>query len=180
MNTNIPLDSQDLIFRVLCYFIERAESGELDDIVAAGFSGEDISLLRQMTVADVVRLSATHGLVEVRVDTAKLERSQAALANQKIETEQFAYLAQAGAPATFLADLFRVTKEEAQTHLSILDIARPSGRPAMPDTTKRDQIHQWWADHQETPVRQRWIDLHKQWPLYTIATLYAVVNEFNL
>jgi hypothetical protein len=176
----LTVDAPDLILRVLCYVIELAEAGDMDAVVGAGFSAEAISNLRRTTGPDLLRVAATQGLVDVRIHTQRLSMGLMAIADQKAIAHQLAYLARAGASATILTRLFRISIDEAQAHLCAMGITRPVGRPTLPDNATRDQIHAWWADHNDTPARQRWIELHQTWPAYSVSSLYAVVNEFNL
>lgn len=178
--TFMKLNSADLAFRVLCHAIELAETGEADDVLALGLSAEDVASLRQMTVADISRISATQAMVEIRINPSRLRSAVAALTNAKRVSVQITYLARAGAPATLLAELFRITVDEAQAHMAVLGMPRQAGRPPMPTTKVRDEIHAWWATNQKTPVCQRWMDLHQEWPDLSLATLNAVVNEFTV
>ena len=178
--SRIGIDSPDLGFRVLCYLIELAESGELDPLIQAGFSAETLSALRQMPVSEINRMAGMLGLFDLGVNVPRITAALAARMGLRADSEDLTYLAKAGATAVMLAECFRITIRDAEAHLRTLTPSRRSGRPSMPDGGTRDAIHQWWAVQQSLPPRQRWIALHQHWPNYSLASLYAVINEFNL
>ncbi len=178
--SRIGIDSQDLSFRVLCYFIELAESGETDQLIAAGFSQETILALRQMTVSDLTSLSSSVGLMAVLVNVPRIESAMTARSQRLNDSHDLAYLVRAGATALLLTEIFRISLVEAEAHLLVLQADKRSGRPNMPDTDTRDAIHRWWAANQSMLVRQRWMALHQAWPQFSLASLYAVINEFNV
>lgn len=179
--SQINIDSQDLGFRVLCYLIELAESGEIDQLIAAGFSPEIISALRQMTVNDVSSLAGTMGMMSLLINVTRFESAITARTRRINESQELTYFARAGATALLLSEVFRISLSEAEAHLTTLTtVDKRSGRPSMPDVSTRDAIHQWWAASQSIPTRQRWIALHKKWPQFSLASLYAVINEFNV
>jgi len=178
--SRIVIDSQDLGFRVLCYLIELAETGELDQLLKAGFSPDTLSALRQMSVSEVTSVAGMLGLFELGVHVPRIEAAMSARMGMRSASEDLAYLAKAGATAVMLAEIFRITLEEAEAHLVTLTSPKRPGRPSMPDDDTRDAIHMWWAAHQSMPLRQRWIALHQHWPRFSLASLYAVINEFNM
>lgn len=179
--SRIDIDSQDLSFRVLCYLIELAESGEIDQLIAAGFSPETISTLRQMTVNDLSSLADTVGMVSLLLNVPRFASAISARTRRINDSQDLTYLARAGATALLLSEIFRISLTEAEAHLAtLMTTDKRSGRPSMPDVGTRDAIHQWWAVNQSMPTRQRWIALHKKWPQFSLASLYAVINEFNM
>ncbi len=179
--SQIGIDSQELGFKILCYVIELAESGEIEQLIAAGFSSETISALRQMTVSDLNSLATNaFGMMALVINVPRFESAMAARSRRLNESQDLAYLAKAGATAILLSEIFRITLAEAEAHLATLTTEKRSGRPSMPDAATRDAIHQWWATNQSLPLRQRWIALHQNWPQFTLASLYAVINEFNV
>lgn len=178
--SRIGIDSQDLGFKVFCYLIELAESGEIDQLVAAGFSPETISALRQMTVSDLNSLASSVGMMSLVINVPRFESAMAARSRRINESQDLAYLAKAGATALLLSEIFRISLAEAEAHLATLTTEKRTGRPSMPDAATRDAIHQWWAVNQSLPTRRRWIALHKTWPQFSLASLYAVINEFNV
>ena len=79
--SRIGIDSPDLGFRVLCYLIELAESGELDPLIQAGFSAETLSALREMPVGEINRMAGTLGLFDLGVNVPRITAALAARMN---------------------------------------------------------------------------------------------------
>lgn len=134
--SQINIDSQDLGFRVLCYLIELAESGEIDQLIAAGFSPEIISALRQMTVNDVSSLAGTMGMMSLLINVTRFESAITARTRRINESQELTYFARAGATALLLSEVFRISLSEAEAHLTTLTtVDKRSGRPSMPDVS---------------------------------------------
>jgi hypothetical protein len=179
---SISIDSHNLGFLILCYLIEQAESGDVDQLVQTGFSADILTALRRMPVSELSRVAGTLRVFEVLVDVNRIEEAMRSRLGLRSTAEDLAYLARAGATAVILAEVFRITVDEAEIHLSTLSTSKRRGRPSMPDDHLRETIQHWWADankNGESTLRHRLINLHKQWPMYSVASLYAVINEFN-
>ncbi len=179
MNSRITIDSHDIGFGILCYLIELTETGDLDQLVEAGFTTEFLSTLRRLPVNEVSRVAGMLGVFEAVVNVSRIESAITARLGIRSMSDDIHYLAKAGATAAMLCDIFRFSTEEAQMHLATVVPIRKGGRPKMPDNDTRDAIHQWWSTNSGLSLRQRYIALHKAWPTFSVASLHAVINEFN-
>ena len=57
----------------------------------------------------------------------------------------------------------------------------PRGRPPLPDPDTRDRIHARWHALRDTDLHpaERYLALVKDYPGFTLASLHAVVHEFE-
>lgn len=174
----MEMNNNDIAFHLICHLIEMVEAGEM--VEEAGLNSEQIMALRSATVADLKRIAVMQGLVTIQFDPRKVGQAIYASRSRQEASDDLCYLARAGASAAILSEIMRISLDEAGAHIEALGVVRTPGRPSMPNADIRDAIHQWWSTNLHLAVRDRWIGLHKCWPDYTVATLYAVINEFNI
>lgn len=174
--TSIPLNQQ-----LLTHLIELAEAGEFAQLTDAGLSPELINALRTKNIGDILRIAGSVGVFSVSINVPRLDAAVRTCDQLQQDSQDVADLVRAGATALFLSEVFRIPLREAEIHCQFLPSAfARAGRPSMPGVDEREDIQAWWHTHSQTPLRQRWIELHKSWPDYSIPALCAVINEFNV
>lgn len=177
----IPITSQSLLLLVLAYIIDQIESGDTEALIEAGMLPEHLMRLRQCTMADLNQVAQATGVAVVQVDAGRLMTTLAARDRRQQQSEDLAQLAKAGAPTNLLSKLFGISQGEADSHVAALGILRKRGRVVLPPVSVRDQIHQWWAVNpfSDLPQEKRWLACHEAFPDYSVAVLFATVNEFE-
>ena len=93
-----------------------------------------------------------------------------------------------GAINSMLAELFHMSANAVKAKRKEFDHDNPSTgkrrRPPMPEVAVREQIHQSWyalrqGNERLPPKMQDYRALHEAFSSQSLATLYAVVNEFD-
>lgn len=179
----IALDDENLRFLALTMLLSRLEHGDLVALREAGMNDSQMQRLRTMRVSEMVRLCSIKSLkIGIAVDEGSLDHAMQMvhrISEELLLLEQF--LAR-HAPLSMLTELFGVQSGDLALHRKILCKQPKRGRPALPDQDLRDRIHMQWHDlkRQDMHEAQRYLALSERFPELSMATLYAVVNEFGV
>ncbi|EKD99093.1 MAG: hypothetical protein ACD_23C00136G0001, partial [uncultured bacterium] len=82
-------------------------------------------------------------------------------------------------PAGMMMDLFRIGLKELIHHRRVLGVNCKNGRPKLPDEATQIKIYKAWKSLKHPNIRQKYLDLHNQFPEVPIAVLYAISVEFS-
>ena len=181
--TLIEIVDDTLRMALLCHFIIKAEEGG-SELLEAGLTDEDVTILRSLTASSLVRVSdAIKRVVKVHIDVPGLLYAVRTVNAANEQSEQIVTLLEGGAPAAMMRQLFpnvaRKVLDEFQ-RIVTAKMGRSRGRPRMPEADDRDQIHKTLAELEkvESNAPNRWIQLRKHVPQFNFAGLYSVYNEF--
>lgn len=143
-------------------------------------------LLSAHEIAQLARLGKPE--LTVTFDPASLQRALQTMRHVQNMDDQLRYFLTYGATNSMLAELFHMSANAVKAKRKVFDIENPTverrRRPPMPYVAVREQIHQkWYATRQGNellpPKMQDYRVLHEAFPQQSLATLYAVVNEFD-
>lgn len=182
----LAIDDEGLLRAVLDYFVRLLSEGELQVLLDAGLSAEQLDRLRTLSVRDALQLVDLDLGCSIHVDGRQFGKALCQYSDLLITKTRIEYYVQHRAPASLMLQLFHVGNVELRDMRAALcpsDKAPGSGRPEMPTADEeRERIHLAWVEIFEAPAideRDRYISLHKKFPNYTIAALHAVVHEFD-
>ena len=143
----------------------------------------------QLSVHEIAQL-AKLGKPELSVtfDADSLRHALQTMRHVQNMDEQLRYFLIHGATNSMLAELFHMSANAVKAKRKVFDNDNPSSekrrRPPMPAVAEREKIHHsWYAQRQGSeqlaPKMQDYRALHAAFPAQSLATLYAVVNEFD-
>jgi hypothetical protein len=184
--TPAPLSVTNVATRaaILQEIARRIEAADLEELLTAGIDGETIDRFRALRNGDAQHLAgACAGLFAVVVDAARFRWLLDVAEERYRASELLEYFVQHGATLAMIRVLLRPARGMVESYFANLKPLRARGRPSLPDGRCRDRIHVAWADLRKEfpalPERERLVELHRQFPSFTLATLYSVLNEFN-
>jgi hypothetical protein len=179
----IALDDPHQRLLVLSVLLARLEQGVPDDAADTGLSGRLVERLRGLRATELIRLAAIkHLRIGIRLDPASLDYALCTLDRLNSENILLERCISHQAPRALLAELFgpqAVTL--AMRHRLRQGEPAPRGRPPLPDPDTRDRIHTRWHALQHTDLHpaERYLVLAEDYPGFTLASLHAVVHEFE-
>jgi hypothetical protein len=167
----------------LSVLLARLEQDELAEAADTGLSAPLLERLRGLPATELVRLAAIkHLRIGIRLDPASLDYALRILDRLNAESRLLERCIAHQAPRALLAELFgpqAVTL--AIRHRLRQGESAPRGRPPLPDPDTRDRIHARWHALQATALHaaERYLALAEDYPELTLASLHAVVHEFE-
>ena len=182
----IPLDDPHqrlLALSVLLARLEQGEPGALSEAADTGLSNPLMERLRGLRATELIRLAAIkHLRIGIRLDPSSLDYALRTLDRLNSESRLLESCIAHQAPRALLAELFgpqAVTL--AIRHRLRQGEPAPRGRPPLPDPDTRDRIHTRWHALQEVTLHpaERYLALAEDYPGLTLASLHAVVHEFE-
>lgn len=179
----IALDDPHQRLLALSVLLSQLEQGMPDDAADIGLSGQLAERLRGLRATEIIRLAAIkHLKIGIRLDPASLEYALSTLDRLNSESRLLERCITHQAPRALLAELFgpqAVTL--AIRHRLRQGEPAPRGRPPLPDPDTRDRIHASWHALQHTDLHpaERYLVLAEDYPGFTLASLHAVVHEFE-
>lgn len=125
--------------------------------------------------------------LSVTFDSTSLQRSLQTLRHVQGVEAQLQYFLQHGATNSMLAELFHISANAAKAKRKAYEAVHPvegkRRRPSMPNSATREKIHHVWyalrGAATQPPKPQDYRSLHDTFPALSLASLYAVVNEFD-
>ena len=178
----IPIRSEQLRYALLSHLIHLLDTGELQTLLEAGLSPDILDTLRAASARDLASIAGMPQLdVRIHFDPATLEaayRRHCAITEMRQLME---YHVMHGAQPPLLVHLFKMTLAEIQQQRALLcPDPPPRGRPALPDPSVREAVHNAWSTVRCTcPPQRQFVELHRAFPDHSIATLWHVVHEFD-
>lgn len=178
----IPIKSEQLRVALLSHLIHLLDMGEVEALLRAGFSPDILETLRTASVRDLNAIAGMPQLdVSVHFDPAMLEtayRRHEAIT----ETRQLMeYHVRHGAHPQLLVHLFKMTMEQIREQRTLLcPEPQPRGRPPLPRPEVREAVQRAWPGIEDAfPAQRQFVELHRAFPEFSIATLWYVVHEFD-
>ena len=180
----IALEDPHQRLLALSVLLARLEQGEPADTDEAGLGVRLVERLRGLRATELVRLAAIkHLRIGIRLDPASLDYALRTLDRLNSESSLLERCIAHQAPRALLAELFgpqAVTL--AIRHRLRQGEPAPRGRPPLPAPDTRDRIHARWHALQEVALHpaERYLALAEDYPGFTLASLHAVVHEFEV
>lgn len=116
----------------------------------------------------------------VRFDRDKFAKAIYSASADSQKADNLNFLLNNGATRGMISDILGVTDSRIDRARDLLgQITAPRGRPSMPGVFEREQIHQAWAETSTLAHVERFRRLKERFPRWTLASLYATVNEFS-
>jgi Protein of unknown function (DUF2857) len=138
--------------------------------------------LRELSLADIERLAKNAALeLALRFDSDQLFWSLHTSNRKREERTLLEYFVRNGAPRTLIHRLFRTSKHQIQALRGSLQLPPPKGRPSLPCERVRDAITAAWSRLVTASDDERvaYYELHQLFQDFSLATLDAVVREFQ-
>ncbi len=180
----LPVRSEAARGALIQEMLARIEHGDLDPLLACGLDGHLIDRLRALRGGALHQvIGASRDVFAVALDPRHLRLILDALDGLQRADALLEYYVSHGASLAMIRALLRPGKGQLEAFLERLAGTRLRGRPALPATAVRDRIHAAWtalrAAHPKQAERETYVELHRAFPDQTLATLYAVLQEFR-
>lgn len=168
------------IFEIL---IEQAHNN-VDTLLSQGIDEQLIDRLRHVSLSDSKRAAQlASASIEVTLNEIHFDEALAQVTSERQIPKLQEYFVRNGATLDMISFMFRISVKEAKAARKHLLPCEKKGRPPMPDQFVRETIHQNWAlivkANPRSPTRDRLHTLHQSFPSHSLATLWAVINEFG-
>lgn len=197
----LSINDQTLCESILKYVITLTARGEYQQLGIHELTEDQLLSLDKLTKLSCVNLvnftQSGEPKISVTIDMESLKAGFNVIANFDSDSEiiqNLIYYIENGATKNMLYQLFQPPlKDEILEHwLSKLNVARKSGRSALPNTTTRTAIQDFYykviGAHKTKGMKA--VELakvtigalrvtHEHFNDISLATLYATVNEFN-
>jgi hypothetical protein len=172
---------------VMEHFVDQFET-RLDELLQQGVDPDLLDSMRNRPVRDFLRASQVSSLhLEVFMDGANLRHVFDCIEDVRKDKSLREYFVRHGASPDLLNKMFKMSRAEVIALREMLlgdGAAVHVGRPAMPTPMIREAIHKEWdvllKKEGDKPTRERLYLLHQEFAEYSIAALWAVVNEFGI
>lgn len=175
--SHLPISVQ---VAVIYHAVQTVESGNVDainNLIEMGFSPANLDQIRHLPAMELARLIRDdHPLVRVTVDSSRLDKAVQALSQSKKDAEMQDEFIRRGASASMMYQLFRMSRKQVSAQRALLCVAREDGRPSLPPEEAQHEIYRAWHSLTHRNIRQRYLDMHDQFPNVSLAVLYAVVG----
>ena len=180
----IALEDPHQRLLALSVLLARLEQGKLPEAAETGLSGRLMERLLGLRATELIRLAAIkHLRIGIRLDPASLDYALRTLDRLNSESSLLERCIAHHAPRALLAELFGPQAVAlAIRHRQRQGEPAPRGRPPLPDPETRDRIHARWhaLQHTEQHPAERYLALVEDYPGFTLASLHAVVHEFEV
>jgi Protein of unknown function (DUF2857) len=171
---------------LLEHMVEQLEAGgdDLDALLTAGVDPELLDLLRRRSARDFIAVAQMDLFVpSAFFDNDILKGCLQRIDSRRRDDELREYFVSHGAPMSMLNEVFKLSRDEARRLRTLLvPQGTHIGSPKMPAVQERQPIHEAWAQLERTQgstsLRERVYELHQRFPDFSIAALWATVNEF--
>lgn len=177
---NLPASIQSAVIH---HIIEQVESGDIDVIDSlskTGFTPQQIDKLRHLQASEIVRLICKNKqLIKVMGDADNLDKALIANSNEQIDSAMQVEFVRRGASSLMMMQLFNLNSRQLSKLRTLLCIETKNGRPKLPDDDTQFKIYKAWKSLKHPNIRQKYLDLHDQFPEVPIAVLYAISVEFS-
>lgn len=179
----MTLVGDQLRLLVLSSLVNRADAihrGQSE----AGVRPDQIEALRNLAASDLATLARMRDPeISVQIDPLALDHGLRALNYVRQRKEVIDYFIRNGATVSMLVALFKLAPTDVAKYRAILGV-NPGRRPRMPSSTQREAIcSRWFAirsgREQIAPTVDEYLALHREFDQLSLATLYAVINEFS-
>ena len=152
----------------------------------SGLSEEQVAELRALSSEELVKLSEMPDpRVAIEIDAGSFEHGLRQVDYLGKRSKQLEYVIRNGATSNMLSKLFRISSADVTLKRRLFSGTSSSlRRPAMPPHPVRERIVARWYEirkgKEREPVRaEDYEALHRDYPMHTFATLWAVVHEFD-
>lgn len=169
---------------ILSEITQLIEAAEIEELLACGIDGETLDRVRVLKGGEAQQLlDAANGLFAVSIDGPRFRWLLDTVEYQARAAALLEYYVTHGASLAMIRALLKPDRTVLAEYIAKISGPRPRGRPRLPDTATRDRIHAGWAAGRaaapKCPERERLVNLHREFPSYTLATLFSVLNEFK-
>src|SRR3954470_4988225 len=176
---------QQLRLLVLAQII-REMKGTGQGTLPGGLTEQQAIDLQALTSSELVKLSEmTEPRVAIQIDAGSLEHGLRQVDYLGKRSRQLEYFIRHGATSNMLTKLFHISSADVTLKRRLFSgTASSLRRPSMPPPPVRELIQQRWFEirkgkDREPERAEDYEELHLHFPLFTFATLYAVVHEFD-
>lgn len=144
-----------------------------------------LTRLRQLTTQELMQLlQSGYPKIDLQLDFSEIDHGLRAINDRRAREQRLDYFIVHGATTALVRQLFRLPVADIKARRRQLLGSHKQRRPQMPEARARDEIHAfWWARRkglkQTAPTIENFIELHQRFPQFNLATLYAVVSEFE-
>lgn len=183
----IVIRDQQLRLMLLAHLIrELQQNAQQHGPVPEGFTERQVAELQSLSSADLVKLAEMpEPRVAIQIDAGSLEHGLRQVDYLTKRSRQLEYFVRNGATSNMLTKLFKISSADVTLKRRLFSGTSSSlRRPAMPPHPVREQITTRWYEirkgKEREPLRADDYELlHREFPQYTFATLWAVVHEFD-
>lgn len=184
----LDLQCPTMRLMVLTHLIQQFE--ELDpsssvDFRPAGFDMSTIRRILSFSTSDLVRLAkiSRTSSIQIKVNTTNLVSDMNRYEHMRADNDAFDYFVRHGAPANLIMSLFAKSAADIKRAQFLQGVEPATGRPTMPTDDIRMEIWARWEKlrtgmNGPEMLREHYMQLHKEFHAFSIATLCAVIKTF--
>jgi hypothetical protein len=178
----MTLDGEQLRLLVLNSLVDCADGG-CGLRGQGGVRPDQIEALRNLAAGDLAALARMRDPeISFQIDPLALDHGLRALNYVRQRKEVIDYFIRNGATVSMLVTLFKLAPMDVAKYRTVLGV-KPGSRPRMPSAKQREAVCARWfairAGHEQTaPTVEDYRALHREFSQLSLATLYAVINEF--
>lgn len=183
----IVIRDQQLRLMLLAHLIrELQRTAQERGPVPEGFTREQVEELRALSSAELVKLAEMpEPRFAIQIDAGSLEHGLRQVDYLNKRSRQLEYFIRNGATSNMLTKLFKISSADVTLKRRLFSGTSSSlRRPSMPPHPMRERITNRWFEirkgKESEPLRaDDYEALHREFPQYTFATLWAVIHEFD-
>lgn len=176
----LPIIDPQLRAALLNYLTVRLIDATPDEVEAAGLSADQLTLLGELSTADLNDLAAKpEPCIGMSIDGRRLASSLRAVALHREAKTIERYFLVHGASWQLVRALFHLSRNAQRERRRSLGVERVGGYLALPGPSQCERIRRRWVLLEGRPLRERYYALHRQFPSYPIATLERVVSQLE-
>jgi len=183
----IVIRDQQLRLLVLAQLIRQLKAdGENAAPVPEGLTPQQVADLQSLSSSELVQLSEmTEPRVAIQIDSGSLDHGLRQVDYLNKRSRQLEYFIVNGETSNMLSKLFKISSADVTLKRRLFSgTASSLRRPAMPPHAMRETITaRWFAirrGKESEPLRADDYEvLHREFPQFTFATLWAVIHEFD-
>ena len=175
---NVPVTEHTLTLTLLAYLVDRADRGEIAQIVHDGLSPEDLDDLRGMPFGELLRVTdQQQAIFYLGINRRLLRYCMMRQQHQTIAESDILWFIGNAAPAVLMQKLFGVGANEFRELRRVSGLDPRPGRPRRPDDATVAMLRKHWASISSgTPLSARYRTLADAHPDVPLGSIYAALE----
>ena len=176
----LPLTDAPIRFALLNHVAVKLSEGDIAALQRAGLDAEFLAHIRKISAIDLKRLAEMRELmITVAFKSAGLAARLRSAALVRDAKALESYFIRNGASSQMMNALFKLGRKVTLKRRREAGAWRAPGRFALPDFDTRKRIYGAWLAITDPNPRARYFLLHQKFTQIPIATLAAVVRQFE-
>ncbi len=175
---NVPVTEHTLTLTLLAYLVDRADRGQITQVVHDGLSPEDLDDLRHMPFGELLRVTdQQQAIFYLGVNRRLLRYCMMRQKHQNIAETDVLWFVRNGAPAVLAMQLFGVGANEFRDLRRAVGLDPRPGRPRRPDAATVVRLRKHWTSlSNRLSLAERYRALAEVEPDVPLGSIYAALE----